>query len=428
MYLGIDFGTSGCRAIVINNKRQQLAETSYPLPAATQHQQSIKQQASVWIEGLHALFKQLSTQIDLTRIQRVAIDGTSGSVLLVSPQGKVLTPALMYNDSSSLAQQQLIQQHCPYPQHIVNSASSPLAKALQLAQSLPASTPYLILNQADYLSNYLANSWGISDYHNVLKMAYDVEHLLWPQWILKLVPKSSLPHVQEPGQVFSTVTAEIANKLGLNKNLQICAGTTDANAAFIATESIHAGDAVTSLGSTIVLKILSQNQIQELQSGVYSHKLGDYWLCSGSSNAGGSVLKQYFSDSELIELSEQIDIKKSPALDYYPLSVKGERFPIMDPDKHPRLTPRPASDVEFLQGILEGLSRIEQQGYQKLKALGAADINRIQTLGGGAVNPQWQAMRSQILGLPVTRSRHDQAAYGSALLALQGLTHYQRQT
>ncbi len=428
MYLGIDFGTSGCRAIVLDNKQQPLAESSYPLAAATRHQQSIQQQASVWIEGLHALFRQLSTQVDLTAIQRVAIDGTSGSVLLVSPEGKVLTPALMYNDSSSQAQLLQIQQHCPDMQHIVISASSALAKALQLAQTLPTGTPYLILNQADYLSNYLAQHWGISDYHNVLKMGYDVEQLLWPQWINQLLPESSLPQVLQPGQVFATVDANIAAKLGLNQNLQICTGTTDANAAFIATESSHAGDAVTSLGSTIVLKILSDNPVQDVQSGVYSHKLGDYWLCGGASNAGGSVLRQYFSDSELNALSEQIDIKKPSELDYYPLPAVGERFPQMDPHKQPILTPRPASDIVFLQGILEGLSRIEQQGYQKLKDLGAAQITRIQTLGGGAANPQWQAIRSQMIGLPISRARHNQAAYGSALLALQGLTHYQRQT
>jgi D-ribulokinase len=420
LYLGIDFGTSGCRAIVINNKRQQLAKTSYPLPAATQ------QQASLWIEGLHALFRQLSTQLDLTAIQRLAIDGTSGTVLLVSPEGKVLTPALMYNDSSSQAQLPRIQQHCPDPQHIIISASSPVARALQLAQTLPTNTPYLILNQADYLSNYLTNCWGVSDYHNVLKMGYNVEKRLWPQWLDQVVPKSSLPRVLEPGQVIASVDAQIAANLGLSKNLQICAGTTDANAAFIATESSQTGDAVTSLGSTIVLKILSDRPVQDLQSGVYSHKLGDYWLCGGASNAGGSVLRQYFSDSELVALSEQIDINKLSGLDYYPLPARGERFPLMDPDKQPILTPRPESEVLFLQGILEGLSRIEQQGYQKLKDLGATHINRIQTLGGGAANPQWQAIRSQMIGLPISPARQNQAAYGSALLALQGLTPYQR--
>lgn len=423
LYLGIDFGTSGCRAIVINAQRQQLSEASYPLAVPCP-----QQQASLWIEGLHALFNQLSSVIDLSAIHRVAIDGTSGSVLLVSPEGQLLTPALMYNDISSQAQLLQLKQHCPDPQHIVLSASSALAKALQLAQTLPADTPYRIVNQADYLSNYLANCWGISDYHNALKMGYDVQQLRWPQWIDQLMPHSSLPRVVQPGQVFATVDAKIAASLGLNKSLQVCAGTTDANAAFIATESTQVGQAVTSLGSTMVLKILCDCPIQDVQSGVYSHKLGDYWLCGGASNSGGAVLKQYFNENELIHLSAQIDINKPTDLNYYPLPAIGERFPDMDPQKQPLLVPRPQSDVLFLQGILEGLSRIEQQGYARLKALGAASVRRIQTLGGGATNPQWQTIRSQMLALPVTKARHHQAAYGSALLALQGLTPYQLKT
>ena len=426
MYLGLDFGTSGCRAIVINANKEQLAATSQPLPAATQQQNRIQQQASDWIDGLHALFQQLADQIDLTRIQRIAVDGTSGSVLLVSPLGTVLTPALMYNDSSSTNQLPCIKQLCPDKQHITMSASSSLAKALQLAQTLAAGTRFLVLNQADYLSNYLSGRWGFSDYHNMLKMGYDVEQLHWPEWITQLLGKATLPQVLEPGKVISHVDTGLAGQLGLDPSVQICSATTDANAAFLATESTQTGDAVTSLGSTLVVKVLANYPIQDLDSGVYSHKLGDYWLCGGASNAGGSVLKKYFSDSDLQALSAQIDLNQSSGLDYYPLPRPGERFPIMDPAMQPRLTPRPESDVQFLQGMLEGLSRIEKAGYQRLQALGAPPLKRVQSLGGGAANHEWQAMRQQMLNIPVTQAQHPQAAYGSALLALQGLRPFIR--
>ncbi len=426
LYLGIDFGSSGCRALVINAKKQVLAQARHPLPAPTTNQQMIQQQATLWIEGLHALFSQLAAQIELTRLQRIAIDGTSGTLLLVSPQGELLTPALMYNDTSSQVQVAQIQQHCPQSEHIVNSASSALARALQLAQSLPAGTPFLVLNQADFISNYLAGRWGYSDYHNVLKMGYDIEQLRWPEWISQLIPLAALPQVLTPGQIIGTLDPAVAVQFGLDPSLQICSGSTDSNAAFIATESTQPGNAVTSLGSTLVLKILSDQNIQDLSSGVYSHKLGDYWLCSGASNAGASVLKKHFTESELNTLSTQIDLSQPSTLDYYPLPATGERFPHMDPTMQPRLTPRPGSDVVFLQGILEGLSRIEKAGYDRLQALGAHPVNRVQTLGGGAANPQWQAMRSHLLKIPVTRAKYSEAAYGTALLALQGLKPYQQ--
>ena len=61
----------------------------------------------------------------------------------------------------------------------------------------------------------------------------------------------------------------------------------------------------------------------------------------GASNTGGAVLKHYFTDKQLQELSQQIDPDKPSGLDYYPLTKPGERFPVNDPNLMPRLTPRP---------------------------------------------------------------------------------------
>ena len=124
------------------------------------------------------------------------------------------------------------------------------------------------------------------------------------------------------------------------------------------------------------MKVLSQHPIQDLNCGVYSHKLGDYWLAGGASNAGGSVLRQFFTDEQLVDYSQQIDLNQLSDLDYYPLPGKGERFPTMQPEKQPKLEPRPGSDILFLQGMLEGLSRIEQQGYHNFSNSAPMQLTR----------------------------------------------------
>lgn len=424
MYLGIDFGTSGCRAVVINSQQEIIAEARQSLPSPEQQCGRIQQSAAIWLSGLNSLFQQLSKQLDLRHIRRLAIDGTSGTVLICNNQGKPLLPALMYNDNSSLQASQIIKQHCPVPQHITMSLSSGLAKAIQLCEDFSVTANLHILNQADFLSNTLCGQWGFSDYHNVLKLGYDVEKLEWPAWITKLLPENSLPAVLQPGEVIGFIGPEFINKFNFAKDCQICAGSTDANAAFLATGSTRAGDAVTSLGSTLVLKILNDRNIQDLDSGVYSHKLGDLWLTGGASNAGAAILRQYFSDEQIAKLSTEIDVKHPTGLDFYPLTTQGERFPFNDPDRKAVLTPRPESDIIFLQAILEGLSNIEKTGYQKLQGLGAFMPNQILSCGGGAKNPQWSKIRSQLLGIAVKPATHTQACYGSALLALQGLKHY----
>lgn len=74
------------------------------------------------------------------------------------------------------------------------------------------------------------------------------------------------------------------------------------------------------------------------------------WLVGGASNTGGAVLRQLFTDSELQRLTARIDPSCPSGLDYYPLTVPGERFPVNDPTLQPRMTPRPDDDALFLQG------------------------------------------------------------------------------
>lgn len=93
---------------------------------------------------------------------------------------------------------------------------------------------------------------------------------------------------------------------------------------------------VTSLGSTLALKLLSTSRVDDARFGVYSHRLGDKWLVGGASNTGGAVLRQLFTIEQLKELSSQIDPSQPSPLDYYPLPKVGERFPEADPQKEPR--------------------------------------------------------------------------------------------
>jgi sugar (pentulose or hexulose) kinase len=141
----------------------------------------------------------------------------------------------------------------------------------------------------------------------------------------------------------------------------------------------------------------------------------------GASNAGGGVLRQFFTDQDLEQLSRQINPDQPSGLQLRPLPRRGERFPIDDPDLEPLLGPRPVSDALFLQGLLEGLAAIERDGWQRLQALGAPPIGRVISLGGGARNPQWRRIRERFLGMPVANRPNLSAAAGMARLALRAL-------
>lgn len=421
-YLGIDFGTSGARAVVIDEQACIQAQARYPFEMS-----EVSDLASCWKTALFSLLEQIPQQLR-GEMRAIAINGTSSTVLLCDDAGKPVDVPLLYNDARGAAVIEQLRSIAP-PNHTVLSATSSLAKLLWMSQLPSFAQARYFLHQADWLAFLLHGQLGISDYHNALKLGYDVENLRYPQWLEKMQLGIRLPKVVIPGTPIAELRPEIASQFGLHRDCYVCAGTTDSIAAFLASGAQFPGEAVTSLGSTLVLKLLSRTRVENAKYGIYSHRLpplnkggteGGLWLTGGASNTGGAVLRQFFTHAELERLSREIDGSKVSELDYYPLLKPGERFPINDANLPPRLEPRPNNDLEFLHGLLESIARIEVRGYELLQELGADRLTRVYTAGGGAANFTWTAIRERLLQVPVVQPVNMEAAYGTALLAMRG--------
>ncbi|EHC11102.1 FGGY-family carbohydrate kinase [Fischerella thermalis] len=411
-YLGIDFGTSGARGMVIDEVGIMQQRVIYPFEMSPR-----VDLGNIWQMALFSLLEQISGELR-REIRAIAINGTSSTVLLCDAVGNPVDAPLLYNDGRGAVVMDRLKSAAP-PNHTVLSTTSSLAKLLWMSQQAFFTQAKYFLHQADWLAFLLHGQLGISDYHNALKLGYDVETLQYPQWLDQLQISIHLPKVVTPGSAIAELRPEIAAKYNFPKDCLVCAGTTDSIAAFLASGAESPGEAVTSVGSTLVLKLLSRTRVEDVRYGIYSHRLGDLWLTGGASNTGGAVLRQFFTNTELESLSQEIDTSQASVLDYYPLLKPGERFPINDPNLQPRLEPRPDNPVEFLHGLLESIARIETRGYELLQELGADKLTRVYTAGGGAANDTWTTIRGRYLQVPVMRSMNTEAAYGTALLAMR---------
>jgi D-ribulokinase len=413
VYVGLDFGTSGARAIVISSTAQILHEQAIAYSSLREARDPL-----VWKAAMLELLGNIPQELR-TQLKAIAINGTSSTVLLCDAHGQPLLSPMMYADKGDQSLLQQLEAVAPIS-HCVLSASSSLVKLLTFQTQPEWAKAQYFLHQADWLGFLLHGQLGFSDYHNSLKLGYDPATEAYPDWFTAplLQPITPLlPQVQPPGTHVGMVSTAIATQLDLPLTCQIRAGTTDSTAAFLASGATKPGEAVTSLGSTLVLKLLSQQRVDCAEYGIYSHRLGHLWLAGGASNTGGAVLAQFFSTEALKQLSQQIDPTRESPLHYYPLLTPGERFPVNQPDLQPQLEPRSADDAEFLQGLLESMARIEAKGYSLLAQLGASPLQQVFTAGGGAKNETWRSMRQRHLKVPVNPSPHQQAAYGTALLA-----------
>src|SRR3954465_6340140 len=401
-FLGIDMGTGGVRACAIDAQADVRGFASTALPAPRQDGDVVDQQPELWWQAAVTTIRKLGETIDLGRVERIAVDGTSGTLLLIDATGRPCSPGLMYNDARAVWEAERIADFAP-AESGAHGRSSALAKLLHLLNRSNVGNARHAVHQADWIAGRLAKRHGISDENNALKLGYDPVVRAWPDWLDQLdVPGEWLPKVLVPGTPFAEIDPNVARTLGLSPSTRIAAGTTDGVAAFIATRADQPGDAVTSLGTTLVVKLLAERPVFAADQGIYSHRLGDRWLAGGASNTGGAALLAHFSAAQLEAMTPRLNPARPTGLDYYPLPKPGERFPIADPNLVPRVTPRPDDDVTFFQGLLEGIAAVEARAYRRLAELGAPALRRVISIGGGAKNPAWSEIRQRLLGVPVT--------------------------
>ncbi|MFZ9270955.1 MAG: FGGY-family carbohydrate kinase [Prochlorococcaceae cyanobacterium] len=416
--LGVDLGTSGIRLALINHQGEVRAELASPYPAAFTDPRG-------WRAGLEQLGRQLPAELRAA-VAAIAIDGTSGTLLLCGADGApapgALGMALPYHQACPQQAALAAALAGPAAAHTpAASASGSLARALQLLEqateaALPG--PWLLRHQADWLMGWLLGDWRWGEEGNNLRLGWDLQAGRWLGAVARQPWSDALPQVCASGSVLGLLGPEAAGCLGLPPACRVVAGSTDASAAVLAADP-QPGDGVAVLGTTLVLKQFCPQPLQG--PGISCQRVAGQWLVGGASNAGAGVLRQFFSDEQLAELSRQIDPRWPSGLHLRPLPRPGERFPVDDPALPPILEPRPVSDALYLQGLLEGLAAIEQAGWQRLQQLGAPPVQRVLSLGGGARNPQWRALRQRQLGLPVLNRPQCTAAQGMARLALSCL-------
>ena len=207
-----------------------------------------------------------------------------------------------------------------------------------------------MLHQADWISGKLSGRFDRSDWNNALKTGYDPVAARWPDWIERTgADLAKLPVVLEPGAAIGQVSAEAAG-LGIPESAIVHAGTTDGCASFLATGASEAGDGVTALGSTLVVKLLCDHPIFAPEFGIYSHRIGSTWLAGGASNTGGKVIEQFFPRDRLAQLSAGMKPENSHWAELLSASETGRTLP----DQRSEASSAPRAEAQRRRDVPSG--------------------------------------------------------------------------
>ncbi|MET8868212.1 FGGY family carbohydrate kinase [Nonomuraea sp. NPDC004580] len=423
VWIGIDLGTQSVRALAVAGDGRVLGTGSRPLTShrdGPRHEQDPEQ----WWRELAAATREALRGVPAgERVEGVAVDATSGTILLTDAEGRAVTPALMYDDRRADATRAneagaAVWERLGYRRMQPNWA---LPKLLWLLRDAPPGAR--AAHQSDFVNRRLVGHEVATDLSNALKTGVDLIDERWPSDVFEAlgVPEGMLPAVVRPGARLGTVCAAAAGETGLPEGTPVIAGTTDGCAAQLGAGARQPGSWNSVIGTTLVLKGVTKELIHDPLGVVYSHRAPDgSWLPGGASSTGAGVLSRDLPGADLDALSRRAAERygrRLPPVVTYPLVSRGERFPFAAPAAEGFTLGEPADDVERYAAILLGAAFVERLCFDYLDLLGAPVDGEIILTGGATRSAYWTRLRADVLERPVTLRENAEPALGMAVLA-----------
>jgi len=421
--LGIDVGTSGVRTLAATTEGDVLAEAHAALTDLPAAGSAHEQDAHAWWSAVCHTIKELRKSLESGQRWAVpagiAVTSTSGTLVLADSRGEPVRPAMLYDDGRAGAVANELTRRLPPGQAQVNASFS-LAKALWVRQKEPSfwERASYILHPADWLTAKLTGHWGVGDYSNALKLGYDQEKSEWNAAVgLADLPASMLPKVVGPGHQVGTVSAQAAEDTGLPSGVPVLAGASDGLASLIGSGASEPGHANTTLGTTLVWKVLAPTK-PRLGPGMYCHHLpNNLWAPGAASNTGPGSLQFDEPGVTPAEMDRRAAQYLPTSVQCYLLGARGERFPFLNPQAETFFEGRPASPSEEYAAQLQSLACVERWGYERLEACGVAVGHEVFSAGSAAASPVLSQLRANLMNRTVVRCLNPTASYGAAILA-----------
>lgn len=424
---GIDVGTQGVRASLVSVDGVMLGSGAAPITSDHRDGRRHEQDPNEWWSALCAAVRsalQESEARGKIHVTAVAIDATSGTVLVEHADGSPAGPALMYDDTRA-------HEFARRAQDVGVSLWSSLGYRIQPAWALPKICWLLdagalsggdrVVHQSDHLVRRLVGTQVPTDTSHALKTGVDLRTAGWPEQVFGdlAIPLNILPDVALPTTQVGTVSAHAAAESGLTQGAAVRLGMTDGCAAQIAAGALGIGHWSSALGTTLVVKGSTEDLVLDPTGAVYCHRHPDGgWLPGGASSTGAGALRDAFTDGQDLDaLTAQAAALGVIRGATYPLVGSGERFPFVAPDATDFLSDRADSEAATFAALCQGISYIERLSYDVLGSLGADVSGPVSFTGGPTRNEWWNQLRCDLLGRPVQVPRQPQPSTGMAMLA-----------
>ena len=440
--LGLDSGTSGARVVAVDGEGTLVAEATSDYPLLTPRPGWTEQNPSDWVAGALSALREVAGKLEdhdiAYDITALGLAGQMHGMVVLDKHGEVVRPAILWNDQRTGEAVREIEEKVS-KEVLIQRTGNPavtgfqLAKLVWLRREEPenfAKTAHVLLPK-DYIGFVLTGEMVAEPSDASGTNCFYIETKAWDEEVLGALDLSAalFPDVVASHEVVGKLKRGVANEVGLPAGLPVIAGAGDNAAAAtglgLSNRNMTRGSV--SLGTSGVLFAPLKDPRPDLEGRVhlFCHADGGYNLLGVTLAAAGSLdwYRRTFAPektfSELTKLAEGSE-PGANGVTFKPY-LAGERTPHMNPDLRGSWTglSLATTQADAVRALLEGVAFSLEDALEAMSPL--AQLEDALATGGGAQSDFWLQMVADVLGLPLAKPTQNQgAAYGAALLALQG--------
>lgn len=439
MYLGLDIGTSGVKALLID-ERQSILESSHasldvsrPKPAWSE------QSPDDWIKATKEAIEDLVSKKpqELAALKGIGLSGQMHGATLLDTADRPLRPAILWNDGRSEKECAELEANCPNAREIAGNIAMPgftAPKLLWVKKHEPELFDQVqkVLLPKDYVRLWLTGDYisDMSDSAGTLWL--DVEKRAWSDELLSAthLTKDHMPSLVEGSQQGGELRSELKASWGMNGPVIVAGGGGDNAASACGIGAVKPGAGFASLGTSGVLFISNSQYSPNTQNAVHAfcHALPGTWHQMGVILSAADSLEwlSKITSKSASELSGELtSAPDAPAATLFLPYLSGERTPHNDANARGSFIGlSQVSDTrELTQAVFEGVAFAFADCLMALKDAGT-EPGDIFAIGGGSRSKIWLQILSNCLNLPllVPTAGDFGGAFGAARLAICATT------
>ncbi|MEA3344983.1 MAG: gluconokinase [Chloroflexota bacterium] len=441
LILGVDLGTTACKAIVVSPEGRELGSGSATYPLYTPNPSWAEQDPEeVWEGMVEAVREALASLDDPTAVRALSFSTAMHGVLAVDEEGAPLTRCLIWADQRSTSQVEMIRQQAD-AHGLYQRTGCPVqpiflpAKILWLRQERPQvyRRVYKYISVKDYVLHRLTGRYLVDKSTASATGLMDTHKLDWDDEILKLVgiDRDQLPQLVSPEAVLEGIVPQWARELGLSPEMAIVPGAGDGGLANLGVGAVEEGQVASTIGTSGAVRMVTRKPYLDPQERTWCYLLTDgRWFAGGAISSGG-LIYDWFRDRFFKR--DEVDYEELEGYaEEVGLGAEGLLFlPYLAGERNPHWNAQ-ARGVLFGLSLHHGrkhIARATMEGvafcmYDILLALEGAlgGIKEIRATGGFTRSPLWVQILSDVYGHPVATLRaRASSGMGAVFLAMKAL-------